>query len=215
MPTEKVVATVIAGTTSVPDTAAALAAALLTLCAQRSAEGMRAEALAVSEKAVESMRALARADPTAHDEGLAHALMALGADLAGAGQLPEATDTTAEFVTVRRGLSRDNPAAHSAELSQSLSNLALLLDADRPAQALPAAAEAVLLLKHHHAEAPELRRAGLGRCLSILAVGLDATGRRPERLAAVVDAVRQYEAACKTDAAALRRPFDRPRNPAL
>ncbi|MFF8281055.1 hypothetical protein ACF05T_34230 [Streptomyces lateritius] len=117
-------------------------------------------------------------------------------------------DTTAESVAIWRLLFRDNPAAYSLELTRSLSNLALLLHSARqPAQALPAAAETVLLLKKlRHADAPELHRADLGRCLSILAVCLDATGHQSKRLQAAVDAVRQYEAAWKADP--VRHAFD-------
>ncbi|WP_432017962.1 tetratricopeptide repeat protein [Streptomyces sp. 1222.5] len=175
-----------------------LADSLLTLSTQLGAEGQHAEALAFSRQAVESMRALARANHTAHDDRLAHALMVYGADLAEAGRLPEAVATTAESVAIRRRLFRNNPAAYTRDLTQSLSNLALLLvHARQPSEALPAAAEAVSLIEL--AQAPELHGAHFGRCLSILAVCLNANGRQPGRLQAGVDAVRQYEAVWRAD----------------
>ncbi|WP_159002048.1 hypothetical protein [Streptomyces sp. NRRL B-3229] len=143
------------------------------------------------------MRALARADHTAHDDRMAHALMVYGADRAEAGRLPEAVATTTESVAIRHRLFRNNPAAYTRDLTQSLSNLALLLvHARQPSEAL-SAAEAVSLIEL--AQAPELHGAHFGRCLSILAVCLNANDRQPGRLPAGVDAVRQYEAVWKAD----------------
>ncbi|MGA6152069.1 tetratricopeptide repeat protein, partial [Stenotrophomonas sp. NPDC087984] len=155
-----------------------LAVSLTTLGLWLSDTGRRAEALTITEEAVEIYRRLTADNSAAYEPGLARSLSNLGIRLSDAGRRAEALTTAEEAVEIYRRLTADNPAAHEPELAASLSNLGIRLSgAGRRAEALDAAEEAVEIRRRLAGGNPAAYEPELAHSLSNLGSHLTRVGR--------------------------------------
>ena len=155
--------------------------------------GLRAEALTVSEQAVEIRRRLAAVNPAAFEPDLARSLNNLGNRLSGVGRRAEALTATEQSVEIRRRLAAVNPAAFEPDLAASLDNLGIWLSGvGRRAEALTATEQSVEILRRLAAVTPAAFEPNLARSLDNLGIRLSGVGRRAEALTATEQSVEIY-----------------------
>ncbi|WP_052499803.1 tetratricopeptide repeat protein [Streptomyces vietnamensis] len=152
--------------------------------------GRRAEALPVSEEAVEIYRRLAAGDLATYEPDLARSLSNLGIRLLEAGRRAEALTVSEEAVEIYRRLAVGNPATYEPDLARSLSNLGLhLSEAGHRAEALIVSEEAVEIYRRLAPDNPAAYEPDLATSLSNLGIRLSEAGHRAEALPVSEEAV--------------------------
>ncbi|WP_369034101.1 tetratricopeptide repeat protein [Streptomyces adonidis] len=170
-----------------------LARALATLAVDLRAVGRSAEALEMTESAVDVYRQLPD-DPDdpdrAHRSGLATALGNLAADLKDAGLPQAALEASGEALGHHRALAEGNPDSHARDLAGSLANHSLLLaHAYRHEEAAAPAVEAVALWRTLVTRHPGRHESGLAAALLQLALRHEDLGTTADALSAATEAV--------------------------
>ena len=149
---------------------------------------LRPLAAAITELAVDGLRARAQGDPAVTAE-LGRMLSNLGNRLAEAGRRDEALAAAEEAVAIRRQLAEASPV-YLPDLAASLTNLGnRLAEAGRRDEALAAAEEAVAIYRQLAEASPAAHLPELARSLTNLGNHLAEAGRRDEALAAAEEAV--------------------------
>ncbi len=144
-----------------------------------SALGLREEALAATQEAVEIHRALVAAQPQAFRPDLARSLNNLAADFAALGYREEALKAAQEAVEIFRPLAQADPEAFLSYLADSLSNLGNALSAlGRQEEALEATREAVEIYRALAQADPEAFLPKLADSFHNLGVRLLSLGRQ-------------------------------------
>ncbi|MGW5284446.1 tetratricopeptide repeat protein [Streptomyces collinus] len=162
------------------------------LAVRQSYAGLRDEALAVGQDALQAWRDLTRTNP-AHQADLARSLSNLGIWLSEVGRREEALTVTEEAVEIYRRLAAGNPAAYNPDLARSLSNLGTRLsEVGRRKEALTVTEEAVEIRRRLATDNPAAYNPDLAASLSNLGADLSAVGRREEALSAELEAVEIY-----------------------
>ncbi len=153
------------------------------------------ERLAASSEAVRIRRQLARDRPGAYRAALAATLHTESVDLSDVGDGAGAMRSAEEAVAIRRAIAVDNVGddradEHRARLTSSLCNLSIALAASgRPAPALDAAEEAVMIRRELATRWPDAFREDLAGALGNLSSRFDGVGRTAEALAATQEAL--------------------------
>ncbi|MFE3121738.1 tetratricopeptide repeat protein, partial [Streptomyces niveus] len=154
-----------------------LATSLSNLGIRLSEAGHQAEALPMSEEAVEICRRLAVGNPVAYALDYARALSNLGIRLSEAGRQAEALPMSEQVVKICRALAASNPAAYEPDLAHSLTVLAMVaMRWGDLSGALRVTAEAVELYRRHIVTTPTLLPK-LHTVLELQALVLDKLGR--------------------------------------
>ncbi|MFD5633682.1 tetratricopeptide repeat protein [Streptomyces sp. NPDC127077] len=180
-----------------------LAFALFILGARLFEAERLAEAMTVTEQAVDLYRRLAASDPTAHEPDLARSLFVLGTRLFNAGRLPEALTVTGQTVDLYRRLAAANPTAHEPDLAGSLLDLgARLSESGRLTEAVTATEQAVDLYRRLAAADPAAYEPDLASALFTLGTRLSESGRLTEELIVTKQAVGLYRWLAAADPAA-------------
>ncbi|WP_370134994.1 tetratricopeptide repeat protein [Streptacidiphilus sp. EB103A] len=172
----------------------ALAGSLSNLGIRLSEAGRRAEALAVTQEAVEIYGRLVAdslADSAAaYEPALAGSLSNLGTRLSEAGRRAEALAVTQEAVEIYGRLVADSAAAYEPDLATSLSNFGTRLsEAGRHAEALATEQEALGIRRRLAADNPAAYERDLAGSLSNLGIRLSEAGRHAEALAVTEEAL--------------------------
>ncbi|MFD9517882.1 tetratricopeptide repeat protein [Streptomyces sp. NPDC059979] len=163
-----------------------------TLAVRQSYAGLRDEALATGQDALQTWRDLTRTNP-ARQPDLARSLSNLGALLSGVGRREEALTAELGAVEIRRRLAAGNPAAYNPALAASLTNLGdHLSGVGRREEALTATEEAVEIYRRLAAGNPAAYNPDLAGSLTNLGHHLSGVGRREEALTAAEGAVEIY-----------------------
>ena len=166
---------------------------LSSLGVRLSAVGRPADALPVSEEAVNMYRELAAASPDRYRPDLASSLTNLGNRFSELGRPADALPVTEEAVTMYRELAAASPDRYRPDLARSLTNLGIGLSAlGRPADALPVTEEAVAIYRELAAASPDRYRPDLASSLTNLGIGLSAVGRPADALPVTEEAVAIY-----------------------
>ncbi|MDX3695693.1 tetratricopeptide repeat protein [Streptomyces europaeiscabiei] len=155
--------------------------------------GLDREALEPTERAVETVRALAAADPATHQPALVRCLTQLGAVLSDLGHAEEALAATQEAVRVARDQGEQYPDAEAADLTTPLCNLCNhMLGAGRPREALEAGMRAAEIYGRFHDTNPDQARPDFARTLVNVGIVLSEEGHREDAVSAGQAAVNLY-----------------------
>ncbi len=169
------------------------------------ATGQHAEALQVSDRALQLLRRLAADQPVGSQmhAALGRVLSLHANRLFEAGRWEEAVDVGAETVAHFRESMTGSQPRRLAYLATALKNQAVYLaGVRRTAEALAAAAEAVELSRELVAAQPEVHQPLLASCLDTYGGRLRDMDRQAEAAAATDEAVKLYRALAAADLAA-------------
>jgi hypothetical protein len=124
---------------------------LMVVGARLSQLGRHQHALAVEREAISNYRMLSAENPHRYRPNLALALMIVGAQLALLDRPLDALRREAEAVNIYRELASGSPSLYQPNLAASLTNVGFRLSDDlgRPAEALAATREAMILYREH------------------------------------------------------------------
>ncbi|GHJ15335.1 hypothetical protein TPA0908_33300 [Micromonospora sp. AKA38] len=166
------------------------------------ATGHQAEALQISDRALQLLRGLAEDQPVGSEmhNALGRVLSLHANRLYEAGRWKEAVEVGAETVTHFRDSMKCNRPRHLVYMVIALKNQAVCLaGVRRPVEALTAAAEAVELSRELVAAQPEVHRPLLASCLDTYGGRLSDMDRQAEAVAATDEAVKLYRKLAAVD----------------
>ncbi|MGW0363213.1 tetratricopeptide repeat protein [Streptomyces sp. NPDC003034] len=181
----------------------------LTNCSLHLAQvGEQAEALTMTEQAVEIYRHLAKDDPAAYEADLARSLTTLGNHLADVGRQGEALTVTEQAVEIYRHLTKTDPAAHEPPLAASLINLGnRLAEMGRPTDAVTISEHGVAVFRRLAKDNPAAYEAELARSLPSLGVHLAQVGRQGDAFIVTGQSVDIYRRLARDNPAAYEPDF--------
>jgi tetratricopeptide (TPR) repeat protein len=152
--------------------------------------GRLAEALPVTEEAVEIFRELAAATPDRFRPDLAESLVRLGVRFSELGRPADALRVTEEAVEIFRELAAATPDRFRPDLAESLNNLGVMFsELGRFADALRPAQQAVAIFRELASAMPDRYRTDLARSLNNLSTRLWKAGDLAEALPVTEEAV--------------------------
>jgi len=159
------------------------------------AAGRRAEALAMSQEAVDLRRMLVADNRDARLPALAASINNLAVDLGESGRRAEALAAAQEAVDLYRELTTSDRHAHLPDLAMAVNNHAIrLAEAGRRAEALAAAQQAVDLYRELTDGNRHAHLAALAASVNNLAVYLADAGRSAQAASVAIEPLRQPEA---------------------
>ena len=158
------------------------------------AVGRPADALPITQEAVDIYRELVNGNPGRYRPDLARALDNLGVWLWELGRPADALPVTQEAVDIYRELVNGDPGRYRPDLARALDNLGVWLsELGRPIEAFPATREAVAIRRAIVAPRPGSGHSALARALANLGVRYSELGRPAEALPVTQEAVGIYE----------------------
>jgi len=171
----------------------ALAASLNNLAVRLGAVGRLGEALEAGQKAVQTYRTLARANPGAHLHDVADSLSNLSARLGAVGRRDEGVQASSEAVEIYRALAQAHGKAHLPKLAGCLGNLSIaLMGLGRRKEALETIREAIEIYQDLAQKQPDTYLHDAAMSLTILGNILGSLGRLDEALEASREAAEAY-----------------------